>query len=821
MRILLIFPFLVFVQLITPVFGQHTSSQIKYGTEGQKYILHKVEKGETIYSISKKYNIEQKELVSANSQLIFGLKEGDSLKILKHENEVSLTKNVRENEVDTIKFIFHSVGAGETVYGISKQYNIGVDAIYQYNPESRKELLENEILRIPDQEYDSKLDGLFREDNSYYYHSVQPGETIYALSRRYETTVNDILASNKNIDETIKTGSLVKIPKKQVAESVEEKNIGGVKYFSHTVESGDTYYSYKQRFGIEENELIEINPQLNDGLNVGLKIKIPAANISKVEVIPINVNDFYKYKVKRGDTFFGISQQYNISIIDLKELNPELKSRGLVADEELLIPKRLTSTIRDDKEDHDETITSINSQTESLKHLPEVLFESKNEQAGTEELNRKPFSTDTFNITMFLPLFFDLNEQYNLEKRSKNELLGLDSLKNIDKNVLEAYFEIISNENGIPIDTVLVDSMRVRKNRSLFPNSKYFVSFYQGFLLGLDSMQRAGAKVRLNLFDDQYNTQVADSLLMHANLLNTNLIIGPVDVRMQEKLSAFSSKNQIPFLSPLSSKSTILNKNPFYIQANPSKTYILKKTSDFIGDAFFDKNIVVMTLGTEEALNEIDMVKLLRDKLYNSGVYKNLGEVRFTQIDFTEGGHLGYWQLKRTLKHNIENIIYIPATENRSEREALLSRAINSLYVLSEEFDITLVGLNDYPMFKSINTEYFHQLNMHYLTSYNINYSASLTSRFVDIYRNEFKTEPDFYSFCAYDIALYFIGAYQKFGRHFLDNIKGYSPELTQSRFNFKRVDELSGFMNHALYIMNYSPTYTIDMISKVNEGSR
>ncbi len=820
MRILLIVSFLFFVQLIKPVFGQQNQSSMEMRTDGQKYILHKVEKGETIYSISKKYNIEQKDLVAANSQLIFGLKEGDSLKIPRHDYASAPLDDIKTTSVIDLKFIFHRVKTGETVYSISKQYGVGVDAIYRYNPESRNELLENEILRIPDQEMSVKADGLLREDVDFFYHSVQPGETIYALSRRYETTVNNILAANPNLAETLKTGDLVKISKKSLAPKDTDEAITDGEFFYHTVESGDTFYSYKRKFGIDKNELIALNPQLNDGLNVGLTLKIPARNIPNIEVIPINDNDFNKHKVKGGETLFGISQQYNVGIIDIKEINPELKNRGLIAGEELLIPKSFAPkpSVEDIKET-DERLAEQKTDTKNIKQLPEVLFETVNQRSLSDVLPQKHFSSDTFNITMFLPLFFDLNEQYNQERKSDKELKRLDSLKNTDPYILEKYFDIVRSENGIAVDTVLVDSMQVRKNRSLFPNSRYFVSFYQGFLLGIDSMQRAGAKVRLSLFDDEYNAQVVDSLMMHADLLNSNLIIGPVDVRMQEKISAFSAKNQIPLVSPLSSNSALLNQNPFYVQVNPSKSYILKKTSDFISDAFFDKNIVVMTLGNEETLNEINLAKLLRDKLYNSGVYHNLGEVRFTQIDFTEGGHLGYWQLKRTLKPDINNIIFIPATENRSEREALLSRAINSLYVLSEEFDITLVGLNDYPMFKSINTEYFHRLNMHYLTSYNIDYHADLVEGFVEQYRDEFYTDPDFYSFSAYDIALFFIGAYQQFGKHYIDNIKDYSPNLTQSNFNFQRVDELSGFMNHTLYIMNFSPTYTIDMISKVNEG--
>lgn len=226
-----------------------------------------------------------------------------------------------------------------------------------------------------------------------------------------------------------------------------------------------------------------------------------------------------------------------------------------------------------------------------------------------------------------------------------------------------------------------------------------------------------------------------------------------------------------------------------------------------------------MTLGEVEQLSEKDLVDLVREKFFTSGVYNNVGEVMFTQVDFTEGGHLGYWQVKKTLNPDMENVIFIPASENRDVREALLSRAINSLYVLSEEFDITLVGVSDYPNFKSINTEYFHKLKLHYLTPRYVDFTSSLVNDFIADYRSQFYDEPDEYSFRGYDIAIYFSGAYAYLGENYTDNISNYHTPLTQSGFNFQRVSETSGYMNHSLYIMNYTTGYDVNMFYKITEG--
>ncbi len=248
------------------------------------------------------------------------------------------------------------------------------------------------------------------------------------------------------------------------------------------------------------------------------------------------------------------------------------------------------------------------------------------------------------------------------------------------------------------------------------------------------------------------------------------------------------------------------------------KEYILKKTADFIGDMYYDKNFIIMTLGEVEELNEKNLVELVKEKFFSSGIYRHLDEIRYTEVDFAEGGNMGYWQVKKTLKHDMENVIFIPAPGQRFEREALLSRAINSLYVFSEEFDITLIGVSDYPVFKSINTEYFHRLNLHYLTPNYIDYSAPDVQNFIKKYKNRFYAEPNQDSFRGYDIAAFFIGAFKQYGQNFKYKLGDYQHPTLQSDFNMQKNNEFSGYMNRTLYIMNYTPDWEVKVISETGE---
>ncbi len=115
--------FLLFSLLIASVGYAHTEHTLDSigikEVNGQFFIQHKVEKGEGLYAISRRYNVGVDAINKANPEAKDGLKLGQILLI-----PTSLKKEQAKEEV-----ILHTVKSGETLYAISKQYNVSVDQI--------------------------------------------------------------------------------------------------------------------------------------------------------------------------------------------------------------------------------------------------------------------------------------------------------------------------------------------------------------------------------------------------------------------------------------------------------------------------------------------------------------------------------------------------------------------------------------------------------------------------------------------------------------------------------------------------------------------
>ncbi len=113
-----------------------------------KYVYHKIAKGETIYGITKKYAIDEKKLASYNPTLNNGLKEGEYL-IVGEKKKNSGTKPVVTNTtaVNT-GYDTYTVLPGETLYGISKKLNASQDDILRWNPEVKDGIKLGQVLKI-------------------------------------------------------------------------------------------------------------------------------------------------------------------------------------------------------------------------------------------------------------------------------------------------------------------------------------------------------------------------------------------------------------------------------------------------------------------------------------------------------------------------------------------------------------------------------------------------------------------------------------------------------------------------------------------------
>lgn len=196
--------------------AQTKSNEIKT-INGKKFYIHKVEKGQSLYAIAKTYNMDINSILSENDDAIDGLNNGQELKI---PFESSLQK--QSSAIDTNKYLYHLIKKGETVYAITKKYNIDEKKLLSYNPSLTSNLKEGEFIIVGEKKrtaYALTKDKLQKRDTLFY--TVNAGETIYSLTKKFNITQEEFLKWNPTVKGTVQLGKIVKVPSTGLSHTVE------------------------------------------------------------------------------------------------------------------------------------------------------------------------------------------------------------------------------------------------------------------------------------------------------------------------------------------------------------------------------------------------------------------------------------------------------------------------------------------------------------------------------------------------------------------------------------------------------------------------
>lgn len=185
--------------------------------ENQTYILHTIEKGQSLYSIASMYGVSQADIVKMNP--------GSDEKIY-----IGHTLRIPRNTTGSQKETFHTIEAGETLYRLTVKYNVSAKAICDANPGlSAENFRIGQVIRIPDPDETPVVSDI---DNSSKtpdvaseipaavqsrcrdMHKVKRKETIYSISKEYGITEAELIEANPELKgkNKIKKGSFLCIP---------------------------------------------------------------------------------------------------------------------------------------------------------------------------------------------------------------------------------------------------------------------------------------------------------------------------------------------------------------------------------------------------------------------------------------------------------------------------------------------------------------------------------------------------------------------------------------------------------------------------------
>ncbi|MDR2131195.1 MAG: LysM peptidoglycan-binding domain-containing protein [Odoribacteraceae bacterium] len=125
--------------------------------------------------------------------------------------EIRVERSLSTVVMDGKRFYLHRVEAGQTLFSIARAYEVTVKELREANGRTGDALATGEVLQVP------YVEPYRPTDDTYYYHAMKPGETLYSLSRQFGVRVKQILRDNPRLDEerAIPEGFVVRLLLKQ------------------------------------------------------------------------------------------------------------------------------------------------------------------------------------------------------------------------------------------------------------------------------------------------------------------------------------------------------------------------------------------------------------------------------------------------------------------------------------------------------------------------------------------------------------------------------------------------------------------------------
>ncbi len=227
---------------------------------------------------------------------------------------------------------FHTVQPGETLFSIARDFNLTVGDLRRWNDLDSDNLAAGQTLRISPPRQQNEIT-----------HEVQPGETLFAISRKYGVTIAEIQQWNNLRDTNLELGSeltiflpengdqqdVTPLPAEEPEERQSIVRIGEQPDMNtyYTVRSGDTLTRIANEHGMTIAELRELNDLEGDLLRIGQQLIVremrsSAPSVAETAETSTHQGRFVQYRVESGEDVSNVLEKFQMSESELLALNP-------------------------------------------------------------------------------------------------------------------------------------------------------------------------------------------------------------------------------------------------------------------------------------------------------------------------------------------------------------------------------------------------------------------------------------------------------------------------------------------------------------------
>lgn len=544
-------------------------------------------------------------------------------------------------------------------------------------------------------------------------HQVAAKETLYAIAKKYNTTVDELLKQNPSIKNyTLNIGDVLVIPtqkKKSAKKGSGKKNheeLGKI-----YLQPRQTIYSITKQYKISESELRNLNPDLDNHMKIGDAVILPLKNIEKygdVSSKPIpqkekkienpTPNGRDTYTVEPKDTYYGITRKFGISTEKLFALNPDLKEKGL--------------------------------------HPGNVIRIRENNSIPTQKTNET--SIPTQNVEEYVihkvqrgDTAFGIINKYNISYEQLSKLNG--GLKNGIKEGMELkikkyekqYIKVDSDAFSIALMLPFGFDSNDNKYRNLATD------FLIGAKLAAEINTAKGKKINLNVIDAENEISFKNNL-SQINKTNTNVIVGPFFKSNILEVLNYVEDKKIPVVAPFAHTSDLYDYSNLILVETNNRFYAEKIVEEVKKVHSGQKIYIVGEENNEEVIFLKNKFKTLLTK---------------TDIIITDSPNNIELEQNMMTGNKVPSILVLASAEHN-----IGNKFAKKLVDLGKQTDVVKAFSMYYHADFEKNINELSQTNLVYLMDRKINTNGDFEKEILRIFNKKYCKTPSKYMIIGFDI---------------------------------------------------------------------
>lgn len=606
--------------------------------------------------------------------------------------------------------------------------------------------------------------------NNYYVYKARKGDSLFGIARMFGWDDKRLQELNPSAISPLKKGMKIYYPaevlkKTEVFVRTEYPDAGEL---LHTVKRGETVYAISNMYGVPVDIIYRLNPDSRNGIKAGESLMI------RPEDTPEGKDRSLFYTVRSGDTLYGLSKDYGVSVAAILKSNPGLNENNFRSGVNIRIPACGTGLQKTIQVSEESTIDSVDLQKVGKNET----WSSIADRNGISVDLLKEANPEISEIRNKDLIAVPRVETVSVEK----ETVDRDPREESADGVADIYQDVhglkdYGKEQTVRIAVVAEDG-----------TSKKDIEFIRGFLAGLDSQKDAGYKIDFKVIDGKADSETVITAL---DGFRPTVVFLTADHGLPAYIGEYASVSQTPVVNIFDVKSIEYTSNPYIVQLQTPSSLFNENVANYVFDRFSDRTLVF--IGTPDAN---DMLAESLTKLWPSESVMNVGISGLVPGLFADEGRYliyGYPVKKGEVAEMLEKTVACRTGKPLA--------------------DFAFLGRPNLIVYEESMAKAFHDAGVMIPSRFYVDKESSQYKDFITHYKTLFNHMPaktiPVYAASGYDASVYFVSELAR-SRGDINAIMPSSGSV-QSDFNLRRVSSWSGFLNPPVFLVEFTPFDTIN----------